>query len=149
MILPIAMVSAGALVGWTIAWNISRRRRERQVLNERRAQTATDFALLFDTPTQRHVAEKLFRYLQMGTFTRQFSFRAEDHLWHSPLRFVQDDLEDNLRLGFWDELDLGLTSETSDFATSLLSSVETVGDLVNRIVTIYEDRYGTVESRQP
>jgi hypothetical protein len=56
---------------------------------------------------------------------------------------VKDDVEDNLQLGFWDELDLGLTAEDPDFGHQYLSE-ETVGDLVQTIAAIYSNQYGTV-----
>ena len=141
---PAILVGLGALATWIVVFNVRGRRRERSIRKERGVQTACDFAVLFDTPTQRFIAEKLFPYLQKGTFSKDFSFCKDDKLWSPPLALVPDDLEDNLRLGFWDELDLGLTAEDQGFSRSVLS-VATVGELVERISAIYEERYGSVE----
>ena len=46
--------------------------------------------------------------------------------------------------GFWDELEFGLTSDNSDFATALFSLAASVGELVVQIAAIYENRYGPV-----
>lgn len=127
-----------ALTTWIVVINIRGRRRERLVREQRGVQSAQDFAALFKTPTQRFIAERLFPYLQMATFTKQFSFSKDDRLWAAPLAFVQDDFEDNLE-GFWHQLDLGLTAEGQEFSQNIFSA-ETVGELVERIGSIYEGR---------
>jgi len=134
------LVGSAVVAGITI-FNVRGRRRERKMQAERGAQTAADFASLFDTATERFIAGKLFPYLQMSTFTKQFSFRLDDKLWEPPLQFVKDDVEDNLHLGFWDDLELGLSAEHDGFGAQVLSA-RTIGDLVHTIAAIYRDRYG-------
>jgi|SRR5215472_2052823 len=146
IVAPAILVGLGALVAWITVFNVRGRERERLIRNERGVQSASGFAALFNTPTQKFIAEKLFTYLQLGTFTREFAFSKDDRLWSAPLAFVQDDLEDNLRQGFWDDIGFGVTAEDHGFSRGVLS-VETVGDLVERISAIYEERYGTVENR--
>ena len=51
--------------------------------------------------------------------------------------------------GFWDELEFGLTSDNSDFATALFSLAASVGELVVQIAAIYENRYWPVQDRPP
>ena len=144
-ILISGVLAGSAFVAWITVINVRGRKRERQMQTERGAQTAANFASLFDSPTERFIAEKLFSYLQIATFTKQFSFRRDDKLWEPPLRFVQDEFVDNLRFGFWDELELGLSAEDEAFATRFLSA-RTVGELVHAIATIYSDRHGSVET---
>lgn len=136
------LVGAAALTIWIVQHNVRGRKRER----ERGPQTASEFALLYEAPTERFVAEKIHPYLQMSTFTRQVRLQKDDLLWESPLNFVQDDVEDNLRIGFWDELSLGLSAERVDFAPPIFAGVRTVGDLVSAIAAIYEAKYGVMES---
>ena len=136
-----------ALAIWIAIHNVQGRRRERELTSRRGEQTAADFAALFESPSERFIAAKLFPYLQLGTFTRRFAFRRDDSLWGPPLNFVKDDVEDNLRLGFWDELELGLTAEDSGIAESLFLSSSTVSELVAAIASIYTTRYGSVEHR--
>lgn len=143
--LPVSLASAVAVVVWITIHNVLGRRRERELTARRGEQSVADFAALFDSPSERFIAEKLFRYLQMSTFTRHFAFRRNDALWGPPLSFIRDDVEDNLRLGFWDELELGLTAEDPQFARSLFSSATTVGQLVEATTRLYTRRYGSVE----
>jgi hypothetical protein len=144
----IAGFAVGTFVVWLILFNRRGRRREREQAKQRGSQSATDFALLFNTPTQCFIAEKLFPYLQMGTFSHQVSFRKDDRLWEPPLSFVRDQVADNLGLGFWDEIDLGLTAEGSSLGDVLAASVATVGELVEAISALYAERHGLVENRQ-
>jgi hypothetical protein len=83
----------------------------------------------------------------MNTFTHQFSFRRDDRLWEPPLRFIRDAVADNLALGFWDEIDLGLTAQ-GGLGDSFMASVATVGELVEAISALYTERYGPVADRQ-
>jgi hypothetical protein len=140
MILPAILASISAIVLWIAAFNVSGRKREREIQTKRGVQDASAFASLFHTPSERFIAEKLYPYLQLQTFTKKFSFRETDLLWIPPLRFVEDDLWDDLQAGFWDEIGLGLTAEASGFAESIIS-VSTVGELVRAVAKIYSNRY--------
>lgn len=137
------LAAVGVVVIYVAAFNRRGRKHERQIRLQRGVQTAGDFAALFHAPIEQYIAEKLFSYLQMGTFTKQFSFSRDDKLWEPPLSFVKDDMEDNLQLGFWDELDLGLTAEDGKFRDQYLSA-RTVGELVQIIASIYSSRYSSV-----
>jgi len=147
LFVPVSLAGAATVVVWIALHNVRGRRRERELTASRGEQTATDFAALFESPSEQFIAEKLLPYLQMSTFTKQFAFRRDDALWGAPLNFVEDDVEDNLRCGFWDELDLGLTGEDSELARSLFSSATTVGQLVEAITGLYTRRYGSIEHR--
>jgi hypothetical protein len=125
---------------WTLAFNIRGRRREREIVLERGKQTASDFAALFPDLEQQQVAEKLFAYLQRGTFTRHFSFRKDDFLWKPPLEFVPDNLEDDLNEGFWAELGVGLALANDEEKRSVFSS-QTVAELVAAITNLYSSRH--------
>jgi len=133
----LAVVEFGA---WTFAFNIRGRRREREIVLERGEQTAADFAALFPDLEQQQVAEKLFAYLQRGTFTRHFSFRKDDFLWKPPLEFVPDDLDADLNEGFWAELGVGLAL-ANDAERRSVFSAQTVAELVAAITNLYRSRH--------
>ena len=142
------LVSAGALTAWIVQYKSLRRRREELRSAQRGYQTASSFAALFHTPTERFVAEKIFNYLQLETITGQFSFQKDDLLWDAPLSFAKDDLVGSLRFGFWHQLNLGLSAELYGFASQIMSRVKTVGELVCEISCLYEQRYGSIKSSQ-
>jgi hypothetical protein len=139
-ILIAALLGIGALVVWTVVFNARGREYEREVVRERGRQSPTDFGGLFASDTERLFAEKLFSYLQMETFTRDFAFRADDELWNPPLRFDRDDLAEDLG-EFWDDLDLIVDTDT---VGAILASA-TVGDLVRGIARVYCDQHKSAQ----
>lgn len=95
-----------AVAPFIVWFNIRLRRREKRFLAERGEQSATDFANLFASESERRAAGLLFRKLQGMTATRHTPrLRKEDTLSGPPLFLVPDDLSEELE-GLCGELDI-------------------------------------------
>jgi hypothetical protein len=130
-----------ALVGVAVApfvlwFNIRLRRREGRFLTERGEQTATDFASLFVTESERQAAAILFDRLRSMTATRRVpKLHKEDLLNGPPLFLVPDDLNENIE-ELCEELDICTLLDPD--ARSALFESKTVSQLVSALARFIE-----------